>query len=397
VWIEKNGPSWRLRDVVGGKKITVETGYVTKTAAKARLTALTADRLRGDYIDPRGGRVLLDDWIDAWWPSYEVSLKPSSRASEGGRMRNHIRPLLGRHALEDLDGLVIQSWVSKLISGQRAGTEWVRRPLSPKTVRNTHGVLHKLLGAAVGQRLLRANPCSQTRMPKVVHREMRFLTEPEIGRIAAAVPGHWRPLVLMLVATGLRWGEAVALRVQDVDLLTGRLTVLRTLHELAGSNKFVFTEPKSARSRRTVTFPRSVAAEMTPLVVGKQRQDLVFTSPMGQPARVRNFRRGWVKWTVAAGLDPQRAPGERRVEGLRIHDLRHTHAALLISAGVPLTAIQRRLGHSSIAVTSDLYGHLLPAVDEGILTAIDAALELVRPLEPEVVGDAEIAAEIGEG
>ncbi len=393
MWTEKNGPSYRIRDLIGGKKVTIESGFATKTAANARRTVLTADRLRGDYVDPRGGRVLLEDWIAAWWPSYEVSLKPSSRASEGGRMRNHILPLLGRHALEDLDGLAIQTWVSKLVAGERAGGAWARQPLSPKTIRNTHGVLHKLLSAAVGQKLLRANPCSQTRLPKPVHREMRFLTEPEIGRLVAAVPGHWRPLVLTLVATGLRWGEACALRVQDVDLLAGRLTVLRTLHELPGTGEFVFTEPKTARARRTVTFPKSVAQEIAPLVVGKRRADLVFTSPMGQPARTRNFRRGWVKWTVAAGLDPEREAGERRVNGLRIHDLRHTHAAMLISAGVPLTAIQRRLGHSSIAISSDLYGHLMPAVDEGILTAVDAALELVRPVG-DIDLDAELAAEL---
>src|SRR5690606_39678910 len=95
---------------------------------------------------------------------------------------------------------------------------------------------------------------------------------------------------------------------------------------------------------------------LAPLVAGKGRDDLVFTAVKGGPVRYRVFRSTWVKACAAAGL-----------EGLRIHDLRHTHAAWLISAGVPLTAIQRRLGHASLAVTSDLYGHLMPAVDEGSL------------------------------
>lgn len=365
MWVEKHGPSWRVRDAIGGRKVTVGAGYPTKTAAKNAMTQLRGEQLRGDSLVPRGGEYLLAQWLDVWQPTWEAGLKPSSAASEPARIRNHIRPLLGGYRLDDITPLVVQAFVAQL-SGR----------LSPKTVRNVHGLLHKLLESAVHARLIRANPASRTVLPRRVRREMRFLTEPEIGRLLAATPAHWRPLVLLLVSTGLRWGEAVGLRVCDVDVLAGRLTVLRTMHEMPGTGKIVFTDPKSAMSRRTVTFTKKVGEALVALTANKEREDLVFTSPRGGPARVRNFRRaarahadgsprllGWSAWTAAAG-----------VPGLRIHDLRHTHAALLISANVPLTAVQRRLGHSSIAVTSDLYGHLLPAVDEGILSAIDAAL-----------------------
>lgn len=371
MWIEKNGPVYRIRDSIGGRKVTLKTGWASKTAAKAAMRQMQADALRGDSLVPRGGEITLDSWLDAWWPSYVVSLKPSSAHSEGGRVKNHIRPLLGHLQLDDLctDPLVVQRWISQLLAGERDPadrTKWRRKPLAVKSVRNCHGLLHKILQSAVMQKLVRANPCSLTSLPKRVHREMRFLTDPEIERLVRHTPEHWRPLVLLLVATGLRWGEAVGLRVKCVDLLATpapRLMVLETLQELSGTGEIVFGPPKSEKSRRTVTFTRGVAAGLTGLVVGKEREELVFLTALGRPVRTRNFRRIWLGIIKAAGLP-----------GLRIHDLRHTHAATLISAGSPLTAVQRRLGHSSIAVTSDLYGHLRQEAHDGVLAIVEASL-----------------------
>jgi len=371
MWVEKHGPTWRIRDTVGGKKVTLQSGYATKTAAKAGLVQAESDKLRGEQLVPRGGRLLLADWVAAWLPSYEASLKPSAAHSEPSRVRNHVLPLLGQHALDDIDTLTVQRWVARLLSGDGPTSNGrIRKPLAVKTVHNCHGVLYGIMQAAVEQRLIRSNPCVSTKLPKRIHKEMRFLTEPETGRLLAALPPHWRPLVLLLIATGLRWGEAVGLQVGQVDVLAKvpSLRVIRALHELSGSARIVFTEPKTARSRRTVTFTKRVADALLGLVAGKDRAELVFRAPRGGPARTRNFRRTWLKATAAAGL-----------AGLRVHDLRHSHAAALISAGVPLTAIQHRLGHSSIAVTSDLYGHLLPQVDDNILAAVEAALASIDP------------------
>jgi integrase len=369
MWIEKNGKTWRIRDVVAGQKVTVKSGYPTKTAARAGLVEKLGEKMRGDALVAGGGKMLLRDWVAIWQPAWEASLKPSSAASEPARIRNHILPLLGEYPLEDIDTLVVQGWVAKLLRGEgpMGSPKARRRPLNAKTIRNCHGILHTILEAATTPtyRLIRSNPCAATTLPRWQKREMRFLTDPEIARLIAAMPEHWRPLVLLLVATGLRWGEAVGLRVGDVDLLARVpvLRVARTLHELSSTGELVFTDPKTKQSRRTVSFTTKVAAALAGLVAGRDREELLFTTPTGLTVRTRNFRRTWQKALKRAGL-----------EGLRIHDLRHTHAAMLISAGRSLTAIQRRLGHSSIAVTSDLYGHLREEVDEGILVAVEAAL-----------------------
>lgn len=372
MWVERHGKKFRIREERGGKKVTVAGGYLNKTAAKTAMIRLIGDQQRGDVLVPRGGQVLLSAFIDSWWPHYRTTLKPSTEYSEGARIRNHVLPLLGQYSLDDLDTTVIQQWVADLAAGvgpmgtaTRSKTPVKRRPLAPKTIHNCHGLLYVILNAAIADRLTRINPCGATDLPHREHHEMRFLTDPEIARLIAAVPRHWRPLVLLLVATGLRWGEAIGLRVGRVDLLAARpkLLVVEQLQEMPATCELVFVSPKSARSRRTVSFTKQVALALTSLIAGKEPDEMVFVSPQGPLVRTRNFRRGWLKWTKKAGL-----------EGLRIHDLRHTHAAMLIAANRQMSAISRRLGHSSISVTDTLYGHLREEVDDGILAAVDAAL-----------------------
>ncbi|MEU4399735.1 tyrosine-type recombinase/integrase [Micromonospora orduensis] len=358
MWVERHGVGWRIREQIGGRKVTIESGYPSKTAAKAAMTRMTADRWRGEYIDPRAGRVTLNSWIDAWWPSYAATLKATTQRTEDSRVRNHIRALLGDLPLDDVDTLTIQQFISQLAAGGPG-----RRPISPKTIRNVHAILHRLLDAAVAQRLIRVNPAVSTGLPRVRRQEMRFLTTPEIGRLLAATPEHWKPLVLLLVATGLRYGEATALRVGRVDVLAGRLEVLEAMHDGIGGVP-ILTDPKTVRSRRTVTFPPAVGHALAPLLVDRDRDAFLFTDLDGVRPVTRNFRqRVWPRILSDAGLGR-----------VRLHDLRHTHVAHLISAGRPLTAISRRMGHASISVTSDVYGHLLTEVDEGIMTAVAGML-----------------------
>lgn len=366
MWVEKNGPTYRVRDLVGGKKVTIKAGLPTKTSANKVKTLLEADAARGDALVPRGGQMLLGDWIGMWWPVYKPSLKPSSLQSAERINRRYIRPLLGHLALDDVDALTDQWWVSQLLSGFPG-----QNPLAPKTVLNAHGQLHKIMKEAVAQRLIRHNPCEGTKLPKVVPYEMRFLTEPEAERLLAATPDHWRPLIAVLLGTGLRWGEAIGLKVKAVDLFQRRVTVLEQLQELADTAELIWVSPKSRESRRTVPLPAYAVDALVPLVSGRERDHVVFSAVQGGLVRYRVFWRTWSKITKEAGL-----------EGLRIHDLRHTHAAWLISADVSLTAVQRRLGHASISVTSDRYGHLLPAVDEKIIAALDAALPVLGDARP---------------
>ena len=360
-WVEQRGKRWRACWRVSGQRVSVSCA--TKAEALTLLAQMEADRSRGVYAHPRAGEVTVKDWA-AIWVETRPHLKASSDATDRGRLERHIVGRLGTMQLNDVSPLVVRKWVSDLL----------KSGLAPKTVRNCHGLLHTLMQGATDERLIPANPCVSTKLPEVGHREMHFLTSVEVDRLVAATQEHYQPLIRTLAMTGLRWGEVAGLRRKRVDLLAGKLEVAETLHEVNG--KVTFGTPKSRSARRVVSLSPGLVDVLVPFAVGEPDEPF-FTTARGEVLRRHNFsRRVWHPAVKEAGLP----------EDLRVHDLRHTHAAHLISGNYPLTAVQRRLGHASIRITSDVYGHLLPEVDTAMMSALDEAF---APKLPPVGADLE--------
>lgn len=362
MWIEKHRKVWRIREDIDGRKVTLQSGYATKTAATDAMTLMKADALRGDVLVTRGGERSLAAWLEAWWDDHALTMpKETSSVSTEGVMRRYILAMLGHLALDEVTPAVVQRWVADLLRGRTL----VRHPrkLAPATVRNAHGLLHKVMADAVTARLIRHNPCERTNLPPAADREMRILTHAEAGRLVAAVPEHYRPMVVFLLATGVRWGEMLGVRLKNLDVLGCRVTIAVATQQMAGH--YVDQEPKTRRSRRTLSYPKRVAEMLVPLAVG-EREDRVFVGVRGGMVDRKRFYPIWHRATAEAG-----------VSGLRIHDLRHTHISWLISAGVPLTAVSRRAGHASISITSDRYGHLLDEVDDRLIAAADQAMGMI--------------------
>jgi integrase len=192
---------------------------------------------------------------------------------------------------------------------------------------------------------------------------MLFLSAEEVERLAAAIRPPYATLVYLLAYGGLRWGEAVAVRRKRCQLLRSRVEVAESLAEARGRLEFGTTK---THQRRMVVIPGFLRELLAAHLAAKVRNDpeaLIFTSLEGQPLRNSNFRRRvWHRATADAGL----------AEGLRIHDLRHTCASLLIAQGAHPKAIQAHLGHSSISVTMDRYGHLFPSDMEALAADLDA-------------------------
>lgn len=181
----------------------------------------------------------------------------------------------------------------------------------------------------------------------------------------AKAAGDYRPLILLLAYCGLRWGEAAALRVLDVDLLNGRLMVRRGVSDIGG--KLVYGTPKSHASR-TVPLPKFLKAELEPLLKGKSLESLLFTSPEGESLRINNFR-GRV-------FDP--AVKKAGIHKLKPHDLRHTAASLAVASGANVKAVQRMLGHASAAMTLDTYADLFDTDLETVAERLDSAFSAAR-------------------
>jgi integrase len=236
------------------------------------------------------------------------------------------------------------------------------RSLSPKTVRNAHGVIRTALRDAVQRGYLARNVAEHARLPRVQRREMETWDAAQLRRFLEHVADDRLAAMWTLYATtGLRRGEVLGLRWSDVDLESGQLTVRHVLTVVEG--RAVVTEPKTAKGRRTIALdPATVAGlrrhrvrqlqERVAADVAWQNGDYVFTWFDGRPLHPQ-LPTKWIReHAAAAGLPP-----------IRLHDLRHTWASLALRAGVPAKVVSERLGHANISITLDVYTHALPAMD----------------------------------
>lgn len=246
---------------------------------------------------------------------------------------------------------------------------------SDKTVANKWGVLTHMLKMAEQDGHIPRSPTVGVRPARrTAHltTEHRYLTRAEFWRILDATPEHWQPLILTLAGTGMRWGEAAALTVADIDAaaLTVRINKAEK-RDPANPSQRIVGPTKSRKSRRTVTLPQEVLDALAPLL-DRPRNQRLFLPPKGGTLRHKTFYVDiWSKKCLEGAnlTDPQP----------RLHDLRHSHVAWLIAAGAPLPVIQARLGHEKITTTIDTYGHLLPDVQRA---AADAASQVLgsRPM-----------------
>ncbi len=302
-------------------------------------------------------------------------------------LERHLLPLLGHLPLDGITDADVAGWLADR-----------QAHLSDKTVRNLHGFASSVIADAIGQYppLASHNPFAK-RLGKSagVHTEdMVFLTSQEFATVLARVREEYAPLFRLLYGTGLRYGEATALQVRDVDLMGKRKTLTVTkAWKRTGPATWEVGEPKTPRSRRTLGVSDELVELLIPLVASRRGTDLLFPGNDGRRLpHIEVYKRGWAPAVARANVcdehyapqrdgrgKPPRLPEACGCAGVldktpRIHDLRHSHVAWLISEGVGLPAISRRLGHSSITITMDRYGHLDPSLDDQINTAVDKAL-----------------------
>ncbi|WP_432571177.1 site-specific integrase [Kineococcus sp. SYSU DK005] len=292
-----------------------------------------------------------------------AELKPTTRENYATLCRRHLEPTLGHIAL----GKLTPADVEALVLAKR------REGLSDATIRLIYTTLRRALDAAVRDGLVRRNVASAVSRPRVGHREAKVLTPLQAQQLLDAARGD-RLFAFFAVAMGcgLRRGEGLALRWADVDLDEGLLRVGRTLSRT--KDGLVFTEPKSARSRRTVPLPRQLVDELRRhrqrqleerLLVASEWEDndLVFPSRLGTPLDPRNALRAFQAAVTRAGLPM-----------VGLHTLRHTCASLLLAQGVHPRVVMETLGHSGISITMDTYSHVMPQQQREAADHLAAAL-----------------------
>jgi integrase len=344
----------RYRDPAGGQRSKI---FARKADAQRFLNETETAKARGTWTDPSLGRVLFRDWLGEWWAT-TTNLRASTRERDESLLRRLALPSFGDAPLAAISQRDVRAWVADL-SG---------RGLAPATVQKAYQLLGKVMGAAVDAGMLAQSPCRRVPLPKVEREEMQFLTPAEVATLADAIQPRYRALVLVGAYGGLRIGELAGLRRSRVDLLRGTVQVAEIVVEVRGV--LHIGPPKTRASRRTVGLPRFVVEELAAHLAGPgDPEAFVFTAPEGGPLRVHGFRaRVWRPATLAAGLD-----------GLRIHDLRHTAVALWIAAGANPKEVSARAGHTSVSFTLDRYGHLYPEADSALRDRLDTLYGSTQP------------------
>lgn len=373
--IKKRGKgSWRIvvdlpRGPDGKRRQQSVTVRGPKREAEAKLATMLADIENGGFVEP--SKLTVADFLERWLD--HVATKTATKTHERYTeiVKLGICPRLGGIKLSNLSPIHIQDLYSELLARGR-----VRKPggLSAQTVLHYHRILASALKMAVKWRLIQHNPIDRAEPPRPKRAEIVVLSETETAELLDEVEGS--PLyipVLLAVTTGLRRGETLALRWSHVDLERQTISVQHSL-EKSRSHGLRFKEPKTKRSRRTIAMlpmltgalkRHRIAQAEANLRLGKpwDEDGLICSRADGSPINPNTLTSAFASFV--RGLD---------IPQVTFQGLRHTHATHLLANGVHPKVTQERLGHSTIAVTMDLYSHVVPGMQEDAALTVDRAL-----------------------
>lgn len=376
------------------------SGFSTRREAEAALTEALSSLQKGTYIPPT--KMTVRDYLtDEWLPAVKATVKPSTYISYEMHVYRHINPVLGPSLLQRLSAGAINGFYSKLRTEPRKPVQQSRQkqpksskattrdksekeeletppPLSPLTVRRIHATLRKALGDAVKWGRIPRNPAVAADPPKIKagdRKEMKTWTARELQAFLQSVKGtRLYPLWLVLATTGMRRGEALGLRWEDVDMQNARISVRQSMTTVGYEIRV--GEPKTGRGRNISLDPATVAAlkalrqqqreeQMLWKKAGYSDSGYVFRQENGLPYHPNRITKVFE--------DAVETSGQPRI---RLHDLRHTFATLALGAGVHPKVVSERLGHASITITLDTYSHAIPALHE------EAAIKIASLIVP---------------
>jgi integrase len=369
--IRKRGSKYHVsyRDPATKRERSAGT-YLRKADADRQKRAVEYQLQAGEWIDPKIQATPYGEWARQWFDA-QSHLRIGTRENNASALNARILPAFGEASLRDIRPIHVEQFVADL------STE-----LSPSRVRQIYNVLNASLKAAVKNEMLKANPAEGVRLPQQTTREMLFLDPQQVEALAAEIAEEHSTLVYVLAYGGLRIGEARALRRSRVNLMRGTIEIRESVTYRGGD--FVFTPPKNGKDR-VVTIPRFLRTMLErhmDVYIGKEADALVFPGTNGGPVTLPPFRRNeWKPALLRAGID----------KSFRIHDMRHTTASLLINQGLHPKIVQEHLGHHSISITLDRYGHLYETDTQRLSDALDAAFAtgLVVPETPEEIPTAD--------
>lgn len=337
--------SWRVR-YYGPDSRERSRSFRLRREAEAYEAQVRTERNRGDWVDPRRGKVTL---AEVWAENERVGmghLRETTKASYRNAWR-HVAKQFGRWPVAKIEDADVNEWVTAM--NMQAG---------PDLVRYAHRVLCLVLDHAMRSRRVSVNVARGVRLPRRPPARDRFLTASEVQNLALKI-GDDGDVVLAMAYLGLRWSELAALRVADIDLTRRRVHVVERATEVGG--RLDVSAPKSTTSNRYIGIPGLLLPSLAARIEAKACDALVFTAPEGGYLRNRNWRRrsGFDEAVASLGL------------AITPHDLRRTFGSLARAAGADLRWIQKAMGHESITTTARIYAHLYEDELDSVAAALD--------------------------
>jgi integrase len=350
--IGKGKTSWHYvielgKDMFGKRKQKRKRGFKTKKEAQKALTESLHAMNTGRYIEPN--KMHMSEYLDNWLNNKQIQVKKSTFKKYYWLVNSHIKPYIGNIALSKLSGLNIQQLYRLLAT---------EKHLSNENIRKVHSVLNNALKEAVRLELILKNVASLVDPPKAIKPEVKVWDVDEAQHFLKVTQSNRYHIVYLLaLTTGMRQGEILGLRWKDIDFDREMLYVRQTLsHDGFELNPHT----KTAAGTRTIALPAQVLQVLQEHKIMQAKEklkakeifenfDLIVCTNLGTPLHPRNLLRNFYLHIEKAKLNK-----------IRFHDLRHTHASLLLKQGVHPKIVSERLGHADTRITMDTYSHLLP-------------------------------------
>ena len=364
--------TWEARYTVGrdpgtGKQIQKSIYGKTQRDVRKRLTEKLNQIDQGVYTDT--AKISLGSWLDIWLTEYSGGIKERTRILYEGHINTHIKPALGAIKLSSLNTPSIQKFYNSLQK---------EKHLSPKTIKNLHGVLHKALQQAVEVGYIRFNPSDSCKLPRVERAAIKPLEDHQIAAFMRAVQGHpLEALYIVDLFTGMRQGEILGLTWDCIDFSKGTITIYRQLQLIKGEYKFVSL--KNDKPRQITPAPyvmqvlsahhkRQLEARLRAGALWEDH-DLVFTNETGRHLARQTVYRQFKKLAAQIGMPDA-----------RFHDLRHSYAVAALQSGDNVKTVQQNLGHHTAAFTLDVYGHVSESMKRESAERMEAFINTVSNL-----------------
>ncbi len=356
------------RDPGTGKQVQRSIYGKTQKEVRQKLSSFSVDIDNGTYISPQ--TITVGEWIDTWLSEYLEDIKHSTKSSYTAFAENHIKPNIGAIKLQKLTAPDIQ----KLYNTMN------KQGLSPKTIKNCHGVVHRALEQAVGIGYLKFNPSSACKLPRIERPKIRPLDDDGITKFLSAIKGsQYETLFTVILFTGMREGEALGLMWKCVDFKNGTILIDKQLQAVkGGKGQYAIVSTKNDKPR-TIT-PAPFVMSMLKKHKANQLEDqknslelwtdtgLVFTNAVGDHLAFRTVYKHFKKAVASIGFPD-----------VRLHDLRHSYAVASIRSGDDIKTVQGNLGHASAAFTLDVYGHLTSQMQKDSAQRMESFIEGVVP------------------